>query len=70
MKYLFYAFFSDLNECEEWGYCDQKCENVEYGGSGFRDPIETGGSGFRCSCVEGYELKDATRNLFILTLKS
>ena len=29
----------DLNECEEWGYCDQKCDNTL--------------GGFRCACVDG-----------------
>lgn len=32
----------DLNECEEWGYCDQLCTN-------------TPGS-FKCSCAPGYSL--------------
>ena len=34
----------DLNECEEWGYCDQKCENTE--------------GHYKCSCVDGYDLND------------
>jgi len=36
----------DRNECEEWNFCDQKCENTN--------------GGFNCQCVEGYELKDRT----------
>ncbi|XP_022692321.1 low-density lipoprotein receptor-related protein 2-like isoform X2 [Varroa jacobsoni] len=34
----------DLNECEEWGYCDQLCTNFH--------------QGFNCSCKAGYELQD------------
>jgi len=32
----------DRNECEEWGFCDQKCENND--------------GSFKCSCHEGYDL--------------
>src|SRR5689334_12990909 len=32
----------DLNECSEWGYCDQSCTN-------------TPGS-YKCSCTDGYTL--------------
>ena len=32
----------DKDECEEWGYCDQKC-------------INTDGS-YKCQCVDGYRL--------------
>ena len=39
----------DRNECEEWGFCDQKCENVDYANDD---------GNYRCSCVEGYELKN------------
>lgn len=35
---------ADLNECEEWGYCDQLCTNFH--------------QGFNCSCKAGYELQD------------
>lgn len=33
----------DLNECEEWGYCDQLCTNFN--------------EGYNCSCKAGYELE-------------
>ena len=46
-------FSSDRNECEEWGFCDQKCENVQYS-------VAVAGAGYKCSCVEGYELREAT----------
>ena len=39
----------DRNECEEWGFCDQKCENIDYANDD---------GNYRCSCVEGYELKN------------
>lgn len=32
----------DLNECSEWGYCDQLCTNTE--------------GSYKCSCSEGYTL--------------
>ncbi|XP_040583657.2 LOW QUALITY PROTEIN: low-density lipoprotein receptor-related protein 2 [Lepeophtheirus salmonis] len=35
----------DLNECEEWGYCDQKCTN-SFGT-------------YSCSCADGYERRDS-----------
>ena len=38
--------FTDQNECEEWGYCDQLCSN-------------TFGS-YKCSCNEGYVRRDDT----------
>jgi len=31
---------TDVNECTEWGFCDQNCENSE--------------GSFKCSCVKGY----------------
>jgi low density lipoprotein-related protein 2 len=34
----------DMNECEEWGFCDQKCANTVGGHS--------------CSCIAGYDRKD------------
>ena len=43
-----FNLFSDRNECEEWGFCDQKCENIEF-------PNPDGN--YKCSCVEGYDLK-------------
>ena len=39
-------FLVDRNECEEWNFCDQKCDNTD--------------GGFKCTCVEGYELEDRT----------
>ncbi len=36
----------DQNECEEWGFCDQKCVNTD--------------GGHKCSCVEGYERRGDT----------
>ena len=36
----------DRNECEEWNFCDQKCENTD--------------GSFKCTCIEGYELEDRT----------
>ena len=41
--------FPDRNECEEWGFCDQKCDNIDYNNKD---------GNYRCSCVEGYELKN------------
>nr|XP_022902920.1 low-density lipoprotein receptor-related protein 2 [Onthophagus taurus] len=32
----------DLNECQEWGYCDQRCINTD--------------GGYSCSCARGYNL--------------
>lgn len=32
----------DLNECSEWGYCDQLCTNTE--------------GSYKCSCSDGYSL--------------
>lgn len=38
--------FSDQNECQEWGYCDQLCSN-SFGS-------------YKCSCVDGYIRRNET----------
>ena len=38
------VMLSDRNECEEWNFCDQKCENTN--------------GDYKCTCVDGYELKN------------
>lgn len=38
---------SDRDECQEWGFCDQLCTNVD--------------RSFRCSCQDGYELVDGNQ---------
>ena len=40
MKLIDFAF-TDKNECEEWGFCDQKCKNSV--------------GSYQCSCLSGYE---------------
>lgn len=35
----------DRNECEEWGFCSQECENNK--------------GSYKCSCVKGYKLDKA-----------
>ena len=46
--FLFQCFqLSDRNECEEWGFCDQKCENIDFANAD---------GNYKCSCVEGYDL--------------
>lgn len=37
----------DRNECEEWGFCDQRCANTE--------------GSYTCSCYPGYQLLDKAR---------
>lgn len=39
--------FTDKNECEEWGHCDQQCKNTD--------------GSFKCMCVEGFQLEGGTR---------
>lgn len=36
-----------MNECEEWGYCDQICTNSL--------------GSYTCSCYPGFELQDKSR---------
>lgn len=38
---------TDRNECEEWGFCDQRCSNTE--------------GSYTCSCYPGYQLLDKAR---------
>ena len=40
-------YILDLNECEQWGYCEQRCENSK--------------GNYTCSCVEGFTLKDKSQ---------
>jgi low density lipoprotein-related protein 2 len=39
-------FFTDQDECGDWGYCDQQCSNSV--------------GSYKCSCVDGYILRDTT----------
>ena len=41
---IFIILFSDRDECEDWGYCDQLCSN-SFGS-------------YKCSCVAGYKRRD------------
>ena len=44
MFVLFFGYITDRDECQEWGYCDQLCENTE--------------GSYTCSCYPGFDLVD------------
>jgi low density lipoprotein-related protein 2 len=41
------AYVADRDECREWGYCHQLCENTD--------------GSYQCSCMPGYSLVDRSQ---------